>query len=566
MVFSLALLLAGAGAQAPAPRLPPIPPVHRVTLRSGGPVAPERAALRLAHVDLAIEALPERRALSGRAVLTLDARAATPRIVIDLDNALTVSAVAINGAALPAKQWRHANGQILLDRPLATGQRATIAIHYAGQPRVARKAPWDDGFVWSEWQGKPWFGTTAQLTGCDLWWPCLDFPAGEPAAADLHFTVPAGLSAPANGVLRGIDRWPDGRTTWNWHSGSVNPYALAISVGPYREIKGEYRSRYGNVIPLHLWHLTGKEVQAARLFAEFAPTLDFFERVIGPYPFADQKVGVVETPYLGMEHQTVNAYGNGYKHAPEGFDWLFQHEFSHEWFGNQMTAADWDDFWLHESFASYMQPLYAKWREGDARYLSMLLIQRDRIANRVPVVSGSPHTAREMEGKNGPGTDVYFKGAWMLHTLRHLIGDRAFFAATRRLVYGRPDPKPGNFLPRLANTREFETAVAQESGRDLGWFFDVYLRQAALPDLIEQREGNILSLRWQVAGSTNFPLPVEVEVDGVVRSLAMTGGVGSLAVPANAHIVIDPMARLLRRSVAVERMQAPIPAPSVATP
>ncbi|MCJ7428751.1 hypothetical protein MUQ31_10375, partial [Streptococcus suis] len=84
----------------------------------------------------------------------------------------------------------------------------TVTIHYAGQPRVAKRAPWDDGFVWSEWQGKPWFGTTAQLTGCDLWWPCLDFPAGEPAAADLHFTVPAGLSAPANGVLRGIDRLP----------------------------------------------------------------------------------------------------------------------------------------------------------------------------------------------------------------------------------------------------------------------------------------------------------------------------------------------------------------------
>ena len=559
MTVSLALALAAALQVAPTET---VPPVHPMTLRSGGPIAADRAALRLAHADLAIEALPARRMLSARATLTLAANAAVPRIPIDLDDVLTVRSIRVDGRPLDRARWRQAGGQVVIDTPLVAGQRTTIEISYAGSPRVAKRAPWDDGFVWSEWKGKPWFGTTAQDTGCDLWWPCLDFPAGEPAAVDLHLTVPAGLSAPANGVLRGIDRLPDGRTTWHWHAGSTNPYALAISVGPYREIKGEYRSRFGNVIPLHFWHLEGKDEQATQLFAEFAPTLDFFESTIGPYPFGDEKVGVVETPYLGMEHQTINAYGNGYKPAPEGFDWLFQHEFSHEWFGNQMTAADWDDFWLHEAFASYMQPLYGKWREGDARYLSMLLIHRQRVANRAPIVSGSSRTTREVNGETGPGTDVYFKGAWMLHSLRHLIGDRAFFAATRRLVYGRPDPKPGNFAPRFATTREFETAVAEETGKDFGWFFDVYLRQAALPDLIEQRSETALMLRWQVPGDGPFPLPVEVEVDGVRHTLPMTGGSGAIAVPQDAHVVIDPMAWLLRRSPAIERMQAP----RVATP
>ncbi|MGW8191023.1 M1 family metallopeptidase [Sphingomonas hankookensis] len=559
MTVSLALALAAALQVAPTET---VPPVHPMTLRSGGPIAADRAALRLAHADLAIEALPARQMLSARATLTLAANAAVPRIPIDLDDVLTVRSIRVDGRPLDRARWRQAGGQVVIDTPLVAGQRTTIEISYAGSPRVAKRAPWDDGFVWSEWKGKPWFGTTAQDTGCDLWWPCLDFPAGEPAAVDLHLTVPAGLSAPANGVLRGIDRLPDGRTTWHWHAGSTNPYALAISVGPYREIKGEYRSRFGNVIPLHFWHLEGKDEQAKQLFAEFAPTLDFFESTIGPYPFGDEKVGVVETPYLGMEHQTINAYGNGYKPAPEGFDWLFQHEFSHEWFGNQMTAADWDDFWLHEAFASYMQPLYGKWREGEARYLSMLLIQRQRIANRAPIVSGRSMITRKVNGDTGPGTDVYFKGAWMLHSLRHLIGDRAFFAATRLLVYGRPDPKPGNFTPRFATTREFETAVAEETGKDFGWFFDVYLRQAALPDLIEQRSETALMLRWQVPGDGPFPLPVEVEVDGVRHTLPMTGGSGAIAVPQDAHVVIDPMAWLLRRSPAIERMQAP----RVATP
>ncbi|MBD8676948.1 M1 family metallopeptidase [Sphingomonas sp. CFBP 13720] len=552
MTLLMALLLA----QTAQPVPPPVPPA---TARSGGPIEPERDALRLVHVDLAVETLPKRRMLSARATLTVAARAPAPRILLDLDGVLRVSAVSIDGTALPRARWRQDDGRIVIDRALATGTRATVQITYAGPPRVAKRAPWDDGFVWSESNGKPWFGSTAQGAGCDLWWPCLDFPAGEPGGATLHLTVPAGLSAPTNGVLLGIDRLPDGRSTWHWRSGPVNPYTLAISVGPYREISGRYRSRYGNTIPLSLWHLEGKERQAARLFDEFAPTLDFFESVIGPYPFGDQKVGVVETPYLGMEHQTINAYGNDYRAAPEGFDWLFQHEFSHEWFGNQLTAADWDDFWLHEAFAAYMQPAYAKWREGDARYISMLLGQRVRIAAKVPMVSGTSRTSQAMASveTGGPGTDVYFKGAWMLHTLRHMIGDRAFLAATRRLVYGRPDPRPGNFRPRFGTTRDFTEAVKQESGRDLDWFFDVYLRQAALPDLIETRDADTLTLRWKVTGGGAFPLPIEIEIDGVVRTLPMIDGTSSIPVARDAHVVIDPMARVLRRSMAVERMQEP---------
>ncbi|NWP01011.1 M1 family metallopeptidase, partial [Escherichia coli] len=89
--------------------------------------------------------------------------------------------------------------------------------------------------------------------------------------------------------------------------------------------------------PMQYWYLPGRDEKARRLFAEFAPALDFYERVIGPYPWGDEKMGVAETPHLGMEHQTINAYGNNYKQYPSGFDEIFQHELGHEWFGNQMS-------------------------------------------------------------------------------------------------------------------------------------------------------------------------------------------------------------------------------------
>lgn len=199
-----------------------------------------------------------------------------------------------------------------------------------------------------------------------------------------------------------------------------------------------------------------------------------------------------------------------------------------------------------------------QWREGRARYDAMMQAQRGGIMNLKPMTQQRVTTEEEVyeADKGGAGPDIYTKGSWMLHTLRGLIGDKAFFDVTRLAVYGRLDPKPGNFQPRFGSSREYEGFVRQVTGKDYGWFFDVYLRQAALPELVERRSGNTLSLAWDVPGGGAFPLPVEVQVDGRTRVVAMTGGKGALTVPAGAHVVIDPDAKILRRSAAVEDMKA----------
>jgi aminopeptidase N len=306
-----------------------------------------------------------------------------------------------------------------------------------------------------------------------------------------------------------------------------------------------------------MWYLPQSEKGAKELFAEFPPMLDFFENTIGPYPFGDEKMGVVETPHKGMEHQTINAYGNKYAKTAYGYDELLQHEFAHEWFGNQLTNANWDDMWLHEGLGSYMQPLYVQRLRGDMEYFASLMHQRAMIENKAAMVSGKPKLEEDVYDtrRGGPGQDIYNKGSLVMHTLRGLIGDGAFFRAVREEVYGTPDPRPGNFSPRYGTTPEFMAIVRRVSGRDLDWFFQAYLYQAKLPELQATRKGKTLQLAWKTEKDTPFPMPVEVRVGERIVNVAMTDGRGSVELPEGAGYTLDPHSKVLRREQHIERFQ-----------
>lgn len=543
---------------APSPPEPVIAPEALVrestafTLGTDQPRTPEQEAMQFDKADLTIKVLPDDKAIDAVAVLDFTALAPLETVVVELDTLLTVSSVQVDGQEIGPDRWSNPEGRmtIPLPQPVAAGGEVSVRIAYSGQPRVAPNAPWDGGFVWGTVpSGEPWIATAVQPEGCDIFWPCIDNPLAEPKRVDLHITVPSNLSAPSNGRFLGKVDHGDGWTTWNWSAANPNTYAIALNIGPYQETTADYRSRFGNVIPMTYWSLrTDDPAKVRALFAEFAPMMDFYEATVGPFPFADEKMGVVETPHLGMEHQTINAYGNGYKLDGKGYDWLLHHELGHEWFGNQMTNRNADDMWLHEGLGSYMQPLYLRWLHGEQYFQAELLDQRNQLINRFPVVSGQQKAEDEVYKNDvGPGLDIYYKGSLIAHSLRMLIGDEAFFRSVTRLVYGRPDPRPGNFTTRYATTGDFLAIVNEEAGRDLTWFFRSYLYQAALPDLKQTREGGRLALEWVVGDGGVFPMPIEVEVDGRRTTVPMTGGRGEIAAPAGAHVLIDPDNKVLRR-------------------
>ena len=531
------------------------------TLTTNQPRTAEQLAMRFDKADLSIRVMPETKTIDAVAVLDFTALSPLAAVVVELDTLLPVSSVQVDGREVPAGGWSNPEGRLTipLDRPRDTGETVSVRIAYAGAPRVAPNAPWDGGFVWATTaDGTPWIATAVQPQGCDLFWPCIDHPLAEPGRVDLHITVPSNLSAPSNGRFMGAVDHGDGWTTWSWSAANPNTYAIALNIGPFEEVRTDYRSRFGNVIPMSYWHLRSDDpARVAGLFAQFAPMIDFYEATVGPYPFGDEKIGVVATPHLGMEHQTINAYGNAYRLDGKGYDWLLHHEFAHEWFGNQMTNRNADDMWLHEGLGTYMQPLYLRWLHGERFMQAELQDQRRALINRFPVVSGVERSGDEVyQSHVGPGLDLYNKGSLIAHSLRMLIGDEAFFRSLTRLVYGVADPRPGGFTTRYGSTDEFLAIVNEEAGRDLTWFFRGYLYQAALPDLRHTRDGDRLALEWVTGDRAAFPMPVEIEIDGRRRTVEMPGGRGRIDVPAGAHVLIDPDNKVLRRLEFIEAWRA----------
>ena len=342
--------------------------------------------------------------------------------------------------------------------------------------------------------------------------------------------MPEPLVAASNGRLRGVDDNEDGTRTYHWFvSTPINNYGVALNVAPYRTIEGSYQSITGEEIPITYWVLPENYKKGLELFRQFAEHLAFYEEYLGPYPFRADKYGVAETPHLGMEHQTIIAYGNEYQNNAYGYDGLHHHELGHEWWGNLVTALDWRDFWIHEGFCSYMQALYNETLHGIAAYHEALYRTRPNIRNMQTVAPRESRTEGQMY-LLGPDYvesdgDIYNKGKWILHTLRYLIGDNAFFRALRRMAY--PDPAMEHITDgrqtRFATTDDFLLIAENESGMELDWFFEVYLRQPKLPRLVTERNDDALTLAWQVPHDLPFPMPVEVQIGDEMRRVEMNG-------------------------------------------
>jgi aminopeptidase N len=519
---------------------------------TGGPLRFEQAVYDVQSYDIGLNIGPATRTISG--VTTMVARTVIPTnvIIVDLDTPYQLEDVSDGTAALKHER-RGDEIWIWFPQTKQVGDPIKTVIRYSGAPRIAPNPPWIGGFMWQKTpSGADWVSVALQNDGADLLFPCKDHPSDKASLVTMNISVPDPLVAVGPGKLVGTKKPNPEYTTYTWRMTNPIPnYSIVFDAAPYKLIRTPHRSAVSGPMTIDFYVLPENADKAPRLIEEQKKYIAFFEKYLGPFPFRSQKVGIVETPHLGMEHSTHIAYGNKFRFREDGLDWLLLHEFGHEYWSNLVTASDWRDFWIHEGFQSFMDTLYEEHLGNKAKYLRDMAARAKGFRNKQPVAPRAAKFSYEVYMAEPDFTrsdgDIYGKGAYILHSLRYLIGDDAFFRSLRRFAYPTKahERATDGSQTRLVNTDDFLAIVEAESGRDLDWFFELYLRQPKLPKLVTRTSGNTVELRWETPNNMLFPMPVNVVINGKPTRIEMPGGRASVTFT-GASPVIDPDGWVLR--------------------
>lgn len=523
---------------------------------TGGPLKPEQAAFDVLAYDVALRVDPKTKFLSGTTVMTARMTTTTDTILLDLDTPYTVDQIYSQSSDRQVRlKFERTGGKIRITFPARkqAGSTFETIITYSGTPRVAPRPPWVGGIIWAKTpSGADWVSVALQNDGADLLFPVKDHPSDKPSIATMRITVPDPLVGVGPGKLIETIKNKDATSTYIWRMTNPIPnYSIIFDAAPYRVIKDSVKSITGEDIPIEFYILPENYDKGPKLIEETKKYNAFYEKYLGPFPFRSQKLGIVETPHLGMEHSTHLAYGNKFQYNDHGFDWLQLHEFGHEWWANLVTAKDWNDFWIHEGFQSFMDSLYLEHLGKKDAYFESMRSRAKNTRNVQPVAPREAKFAYEVylqapDYIKGDG-DIYGKGAVVLHTLRYLIGDDAFFRALRRMAYPTKEMESwtDGRQTRLVTTDDFLQIAEQESKMELDWFFEVYLRQPKLPKLLTETSGNNMTLRWETPNNLPFPMPVDIDAGDKVQRIQMKDGKGSFSFSGTAPAV-DPKGWILK--------------------
>jgi aminopeptidase N len=490
------------GAQAAPPK--PLVFTHADTIR--GSNTPERAWWDAAFYDLHVKVNPSDSSITGYNAITYRVLRPAREMQIDLQMPLVIDSVVQDGTELSARRDGNAFF-VKLITPQRIGTERQISVYYHGKPVTAVRPPWDGGFVWArDSLARRWIATADEGLGASVWWPNKDIYSDEPDSQRVAITVPDSLIDVSNGRLRSTTPNADGTTTYEWFvRNPINNYDIAVNAGHYAHFSDEYQGEKGK-LTLDFWPLDYHLDIARKQFQQVKPMLQCFESWFGPFPWYEDGYKLVETPHLGMEHQSAVAYGNNYMNGYRGrdrsntghgllWDFIIVHESAHEWFGNSITMKDAADMWIHESFATYAEGLFTECQEGKRAGAEYTIGQRALIRNDVPIIG--------VFGVNHEGSgDMYDKGANMLHTIRQLVDDDARWRGIMRGL-GK------TFWHQTVSGKQVEDYISRHSGLNLSKVFDQYLRTTKVPTLEYKLQGSKLSYRWSnvVPG---FAMPIKV--------------------------------------------------------
>jgi aminopeptidase N len=513
--YTFLVLILALGVQAPAQAQDQRVFTHADTLR--GSNGPGRAWWDAAFYDLHVRVNPADSSIVGYNGITYLVLQPAAEMQIDLQVPLEVDSMIQSGRPLSFRRDGNAFF-VTLKAPQPVGSQQIVTVYYHGSfavrdttvPRRRRGGP----FHWAtDSTGAPWIATSNEGPGASTWWPLKDLPADEPDSQRIAITLPDPLRDISNGRLRATTPNGDGTTTYEWFvANPINTYDVAINASPrYVAVRDTFAGLDGP-LTIEFWALADHEASARALIPQVKTMLQCFEHWFGPYPWYKDGYKLIEVPYLGMEHQSGIAYGNRYlpgylgrdlSKTGEGMDWdyIVVHESAHEWFGNNISAADHADMWIHESFGMYAEALYlecTRGQEAGQRYLVGL--RSSMIKNDMPIIG--TYGVNDVPSSQ----DRYPKGANMLMTMRAVVNDDAKWLATLRGLNQ-------TFRHQTVTAKQIRDYMSTTTGVDLTKIFVQYQETTMIPVLQYRLEQGSLSYRWSNV-IPGFDMPVDVVLAG----------------------------------------------------
>jgi len=471
-----------------------------------GGLRTERTSYDVKRYDLNIIINPEEKSIKGFNDITFDVVSATQKIQIDLFDNMKVDSIVWNTKKL---KYVRDNDAVFIDFPekLVSKSNHKLKFYYSGNPKIAKNAPWDGGFVFKkDSNGKDFIAVAVQGTGASLWYPVKDSQTDEPDnGASIKVAVPNGLMNVSNGRFLGSEDLKNGYTRWDWEvKNPINNYTITVNVADYVHIQDKMPD-----LDLDYYVLRENETKAREHFAEVKPMMECFQSKFGRYPFWEDGYKLVETPYLGMEHQSAVAYGNKYKKGYMGFDlsgtgvgmffdYITIHETGHEWFGNSITSMDIADMWIHEGFTTYSETVFIECIKGYDDAMKYINGQAKNVRNDRPIIG--------QYGVNNEGSgDMYYKGSLMLNTLRHIIADDTKWW---KIIFDYSE----TFKKKIITTATVIDYFNKASGLNLTPVFNQYLNTNQVPHFVYKVNGDYLYYSWENVND-DFNMPIDIGFD-----------------------------------------------------
>ena len=475
-----------------------------------GDLLPERTCYDVKHYMINMDIDVKKKYIKGFVDVTATAMDDFTRLQVDLARKMRLNGVYFLDQKLKTTRKEDA---VFVEFPRVTeGENITFRVEYEGKPLEAKNPPWDGGFVWEkDKKGRPYVSIACEGDGAGLWWPLKDHIADEPDdGATMTFTVPEELFCVSNGRLLDVTANQKNKTkTYTWTvNNPINNYNISVQLGYYVSIQDTI-NRNGGVETLNYYVLDYHEEVATNHFKQSKDIIRFFEKYFGDFQWWDDGYKLVEVSYLGMEHQSAVTYGNNWDNWRGTRSWtskyygivdgLLFHEPAHEWWGNSITASDPAHMWIHEGMAVYSEAMYIEDKLGYNVMVDFLLDKRKGIRNKLPVVG-------PINSNYWAFGDSYVKGAWIMHTLRHVIDDdELWFDILKSFAVKNAKSH--------VSTEDFLNHVIYKTRYNFQLIFYQYFYTHKPPVFEYYQDGNKFFYRWDAV--SGFDMPIDINLNGV---------------------------------------------------